>query len=136
MWQSWMRWKMTLWKWHTFFNGPMFNLLFYCHITERKWLLIRNLAIILPSNPNCLENFNVLILLMKVSKYWKIVAFQKISIKMKNCKTFYETQTASCLKEIIQPPQPLIRLDKIFSLWNKNFLERYTEIYRYLLSRK
>ena len=73
---------------------------------------------------------------MKVSKYWKIAEFQKISIKMKNCKTFYETQTASCLKEIIQSPQPLIPLDKILSLWKKNFLERYTEIYRYLLSRK
>ena len=41
---------------------------------------------------------------------------------MKNCKTFYEAQTASRLKEIIQSPstQPL-------RLWNKNFL---TEIYR------
>ena len=101
---------------------------------ERK--LFQNLAIILPLKSKLSENFSVSILLMKVSKYWKIVEFQKISIKMKNCKTFYETQTASCLKEIIQPPQPLIRLDKIFSLWNKNFLERYTEIYRYLLSRK
>ena len=80
--------------------------------------------------------FQVSILLMKVSKYWKIVEFQKISIKMKNCKTFYETQTASCLKEIIQPPQPPIPPDKILiRLWNKNFLERYTEIYRYLLSK-
>ena len=32
---------------------------------------------------------------MKVSKCWKIVEFQKISIEMKNCKTFYEAQTAS-----------------------------------------
>ena len=35
--------------------------------------------------------------------------FQKISIKIKNFKTFYEAQSASCLKEIIQHlpnPQP------------------------------
>ena len=60
---------------------------------------------------------------MKVSKYCKIVEFRKISIKMKNCETFYETQTASHLKEIIQslpippppppPPPPPIPPDKI-----------------------
>ena len=49
---------------------------------------------------------------------------------MKNCKTFYEAQTVSHLKEISQPlphpshPQP----DKtLLHLWNKNSL---TEIYR------
>ena len=47
---------------------------------------------------------------------------------MKNCKTFYETQTASCLKEIIQPPPTPITPDKILlHLWNKSFLR---EIYR------
>ena len=40
---------------------------------------------------------------MKVSKYWKIVEFRKISIKMKNCKPFYESQTTSWLKETIEP---------------------------------
>ena len=60
-----------------------------------------------------------------------MVQFPKISIEMRNCKTFYEGQTASRVKEIIQPlhylfPQP----DKILlRLWNKNFL---TEIYRNL----
>ena len=42
-------------------------------------------------------------LLMDVSKRWKMVEFPKISIKMKNFKTFYEAQTATRLKEIIQP---------------------------------
>ena len=41
---------------------------------------------------------------MQVSKCWKIVEFPKISIKMKNCKAFYEAQTASSVKENIQPP--------------------------------
>ena len=61
--------------------------------------------------------------------------FSKISSKMKNCKTFYETHIASCLKEITQPPhspthkilQHYISVANIFS-W------RYTEIYRHLLS--
>ena len=35
---------------------------------------------------------------MEVSKCWKTVELQKNPIKMKNCKTLYEDQTASCLK--------------------------------------
>ena len=70
---------------------------------------------------------------MGMPKYWKIVEFPKISIKMKNYETFYEAQTTSRLNEIIQPPPPpsiqpaspshQIRL----RLSNKNFLR---EIYR------
>ena len=37
-------------------------------------------------------------------KMLKIVEFPKNSIKMKNFKTFYGSQTASPLKEIIRPP--------------------------------
>ena len=74
--------------------------------------------------------FSVLMLQMEVSKCWKIVEFEKISIKMKNCKEIYEAKRASCLKEIIQPPPtpnpPPVR---------KIFLRRYTEIYRHLLSK-
>ena len=45
---------------------------------------------------------------------------------MKNCKTFYETQTASRLKEIIlQPPIPPDKT--LLRFWNKNF---FREIYR------
>ena len=43
-------------------------------------------------------------LLIELSKYWNIVEFPKISIKLKNFKTFYEALMASRLKEIIQPP--------------------------------
>ena len=60
---------------------------------------------------------------MEVSKCWKIVEFPKISIKMKNFKTFSMSQTASRLEEIIQSPP-----NKSFlRLWSKNIL---TEIYR------
>ena len=44
---------------------------------------------------------------------------------MKNYKGFYETQTASRLKEFIQPPPPPIPPDKILlSLCNKNTLKK------------
>ena len=47
---------------------------------------------------------------------------------MKNCKTFYEAQTMSCLKEIIQPPPIHPPSDKILlRLLNKNI---FREIYR------
>ena len=60
---------------------------------------------------------------MKVKKKLKIVEFPKISIKIKNVKTFYESLTAICLKEVIQPPP-----DKNFlRLGNKTVR---TEIYR------
>ena len=42
-------------------------------------------------------------LLMEVSKFWNIVEFPKLSIKMENFKTFYEAQTESRFQEIIQP---------------------------------
>ena len=73
---------------------------------------------------------------MEVLKCWKIVEFPKISIKMKNCKTFYKFQTARRLKEGIQGnylPDKILLL-----LWNKNFLrEIYINIqtYRHLLSK-
>ena len=68
-----------------------------------------------------------------------MLEFQKISIKMKNCKPFYEVQTASCLKDINRPPpnpqpttppppSPSSPSDKILvRLWKKNVL---MEIYR------
>ena len=65
---------------------------------------------------------------MKVSKCWKLVEFQKTLIKMKNCKTFYETQKASPLKEIIQPPStPHTTRENLDTSLQQNFLR---EIYR------
>ena len=47
---------------------------------------------------------------------------------MKSCKTLYEAQTATRLKETIQaPPNPLPSDKTLLRLWNKNFLK---EIYR------
>ena len=65
---------------------------------------------------------------MEVSKFWKTAEFPKTSIKTKNCKTFYESQTASRHKKIIQlHPNPL-SADKFWlCLSNKNL---FMEIYR------
>ena len=69
---------------------------------------------------------------MEVSKYWKKVEFTKISIKMKNCKTFYEAQKTSRVNEIIQLPSNPPPSDKILL---PLFLRRYTEINGHLLSK-
>ena len=59
----------------------------------------------------------------EVSKCRKIDEFPKISIKIKNCKTFYEAQTSSCLKKIIHPPRtPIPPHKSLLRLWSKNFL--------------
>ena len=106
MWQSWMEWKMSLCKWHTFWMNPclIYFIVILFHI-KRKWLM-RNLDTILPS--------------------LKKGEFPKISSKMKICKTFYETHIASCLKEIIQlPHSPTPKV--LLHLWSKHCL---MEIYR------
>ena len=58
---------------------------------------------------------------------------------MENCKTFYEVQIASHLKEIIQPPlNPLIFFHQIKPYYVSGtsiFLQGYTEIWRHFLSK-
>ena len=62
----------------------------------------------------------------------KIVEFSKISIKMKNCKTFYKTQTAATLRKLFRlPPNPLIRLNLTTSLeqtFSYGDIQKYTDI--------
>ena len=83
---------------------------------ERKWLLMRSLATILPLKSKLSEKFQ------------RFNILDRFSIKMKNCKTLYEVQTTSRLKEIFQPLPTHPSPDKILlCLWNKNFI---TEIYR------
>ena len=83
-----------------FLNGPMFNLLFYCHITL-YWEKVRKLWEIkpqsCPKSPNCLENFIVLMLYMEVSKCWKTV-----ELKWKIVTHFSRPKQQA---EIIQPPK-------------------------------
>ena len=66
-------------------------------------------------NPNCLENLSVSMLFMEASKCWNIVEFPKLSIKIKNFKTFYEAQAVRRLKEVIQLLSEIHRIIQIFS---------------------
>ena len=61
-------------------------------------------------------------------KWWKIVEYQKTSLKMKSCQILYEGQTASHLKEVIQPRPKPPRQIKPYIFGTKVFLRRYTEI--------
>ena len=91
-----------------FLNGSMVNMLFYCHILhiEKKWLFKRNSAIVLPLKFNlsgkfqCFNAIDGSITMLKNS--W----ISKISIEMKNFKTFCEFQTSLCRKGIINHPPP------------------------------
>ena len=67
---------------------------------------MRNLATILSLKSKLCGKFQRL--QMEVSKCWKVVEFQKNSIKMKNSETLYEAQRASRFKETIQPPPQTI----------------------------
>ena len=58
-----------------------------------------------PWSRNCLENFSVLMRWMALSKCWNIVEFAKNSIKMKNCKTFYEALAVK-LETTHKPSKP------------------------------
>ena len=120
--------EMSLWKWRSFWITPclicyFIVILFYI---ESKWLLIRNASTILPFKSKLSGKFIWCYRWWKYQNAEKKTEFPKISIKMKDCKTFYEK--ASYLKEIIQParthsPRDIISL----RLWNKHFL---TGIYK------
>ena len=69
---------------------------------------MRNIAAILPLKsklPGKFERFNAI---NRCIEMLKIVEFSKISIKIKNCKTFCKAQTANRLKKFAQvtPPPP------------------------------
>ena len=59
-----------------------------------------------PWSPNYLENFRISMLLIEVSKCWKIVEFSKISIQMKHLKTLNGTHKTRRLNKLPSPPPP------------------------------
>ena len=63
---------------------------------------MRNVASMLPLKSKLSATRQCFKAIDRRIKMLKIVEFSKISIKMKDCKTFCKTQTASSLKEIIQ----------------------------------
>ena len=119
---------MSLCNWHTFWLAPSlicFFIVVFFYI-ETKWLLLRSLATVLP-------------LKSKLSpKFQRFNNLDRFSIKMKNCKTLYEVQTASHLKEIFQSPPPQPTPHQIKSYYvsgTKILIRRYTKIYRHLISK-
>ena len=105
-----------------FLNGPMINLLLYCHIILywEKATSYEKLSHSLTFETQIvwkIQRFNAIDGSTKMLKYsWISKAFNKIEKK----KTFYEAQ--SPLQEAIQTPP------------GKSFLGKDTEIYRHLLS--
>ena len=81
--------KNTIMQVTYFSNGPMIRLLIYCHIT----LYIEKVTSYDQfSHTAKLKNYSFLVLLMKLSKYWNLDEFLKISNKMKNFETFHQAQ--------------------------------------------
>ena len=128
--------KLPLSKWHTFCMAPslicyLIAILFYI---ERMWHIMRNLAIILPSKSKLPGKFQFFNTRWKYPKYLQIAEFPKISIEIKNRKTFYKAQTASHLRKFFSlskptHPSPHKPPDKVLlRLSKKNFIGRYTEI--------
>ena len=128
-----------------FLNGPIlvcfFVILFYIH---RDWLLLysqrlRNVAPVLPLKSKLSGKFQRFNAINRSIEMLKIVEFSKISIKkkLKNCKIFCKAQAANHLKKFIQSPPSHRHQIKpyLLRLGNKNFLGRYVEIYRHLLSK-
>ena len=70
--------------------------------TERKWLLMSNPQAYLRS-PNSLENLNVSMLLIEVSKCWKIVNFPKCQLKWRFSKHFTRPKQRVTLRKLFSP---------------------------------
>ena len=129
---------MPLCKWHAFWMVPrlicyFFVILFYI---EGKWLLMRNVAKILPLKSKLsgkLQRFNAIdrSIEMLQNSFQK---FSKISIKIKNWEFFERPKQWAALRKLISLP-----LDKtLLLLWNKNVFKkiyRNIEIYRHLFSK-
>ena len=99
VWHRWMEWKMPLCKWHV-------NLLLYCHII----IYWEEVTFYEKFSHNLTLEVKIIWKISTIQGYWwmclnsnKQMNFQKISIKMKHFKIFYEVRTASLLNNIIQP---------------------------------
>ena len=102
-----------------FLNSPTISL-FYCHISH---------SLTLEAQIGKIQCFNVTDGIIKMLKCRRI---PKISIKMKNVKTFYKVQTVSRLKKIIQVPH---QVKDPYVSETKNFSRRYTGTYIHFLSK-
>ena len=121
-----MGWKLPLCKWHTFWMAPclicyFFVILFY---TERKWLLMRNLAAAYPWSPSCLQNFNILMLDRSMEMLKNSWIFQKFPFKWKIVKNFVRPKQRATLRKLFSVLPSYTRPDKtLIRLWHKNVLK-------------
>ena len=108
-------------------------ILFYI---EKRWLLMRNLATILPLKSKLSGKFQLFNAIDGRIEMLKNSWNSKNPFKMKNCTTFYEAQIASRLKEIILPPPTHpYQIKSYYVFKTKIFLRRYAGKYGHLLSK-
>ena len=108
-------------------------ILFYI---EKRWLLMRNLATILPLKSKLSGKFQLFNAIDGRIEMLKNSWNSKNPFKMKNCTTFYEAQIASRLKEIILPPPTRpYQIKSYYVFKTKIFLRRYAGKYGHLLSK-
>ena len=108
-------------------------ILFYI---EKRWLLMRNLATILPLKSKLCGKFQLFNAIDGRIEMLKNSWNSKNPFKMKNCTTFYEAQIASRLKEIILPPPTHpYQIKSYYVFKTKIFLRRYAGKYGHLLSK-
>ena len=108
-------------------------ILFYI---EKRWLLMRNLATILPLKSKLSGKFHLFNAIDGRIEMLKNSWNSKNPFKMKNCTTFYEAQIASRLKEIILPPPTHpYQIKSYYVFKTKIFLRRYAGKYGHLLSK-
>ena len=122
--------KNAIMKWRTFWVAPClicysFVILLYI---ERKWLFTRKSVTIFPFKSELSRRFQHFNAIDRSIKILKIVEFSKISIRMKNCKTFCKAEAASHHKEVFQqiltPNHPTpYQIKPLLHLWNKRFLK-------------
>ena len=111
-----------------FLNGPMFTLLFCCHFVLYWEKVISHEK--LNHKSKLYGNFQRFNAIDGNIEFLKMVEYLKKSIKMKNCRTFYEAQTASrpSGNHSASPNQ----IKCYYVSGTRIFLQRCTEIYRYI----
>ena len=129
---------MSLCKWHTFWMTPcliyFFVFLFY---TERKWLLMRNLAVILLLKTKLsgkFQRFNAINRSIEMLK--NIWISKKFQLKWKIVKYFARPkQPAALRKSFSFSLSHLHQIKPYYVSERKKFLRRYLEIYRHFASK-
>ena len=127
---------MPLCKWHTFWMAPYLICLFFVSLffvilfyIEIKWLLMRNVAAIVPLKSKLSGKFQRFNAINRCIEMLKIVEFSKISIKTQKSnrlKNFFQSP-------LIPPPHHHPTRTNLTTSRKQFFLRRYIEIYWHLL---